>query len=202
MASTLIHLTIAKLLKNDLHVINEYDYYLGSIAPDLGKHVNLTKDITHFETNDLPNLDKFISKYKNYKYNDFLLGYFIHLYTDKIWFKDFLPNLNYNSSLKLLDGTIINSSEEEIKDLIYNDYTNVNSDLIDTYNLDLSLFYEPFRVPDTTLTEIPITKLNILVDKMGIIIENSNKEKQYLFDINTINAFINKCVKEIGNYLK
>ena len=47
------------------------------------------------------------------------------------------------------------------------------------YNLDLSLFYEDFIQPKTTFNEIPIEKLNLLVDKMGIIIENTKEKLDY-----------------------
>ena len=54
------------------------------------------------------------------------MGYLIHLYTDKIWFDDFLTNKICNTTIKMLDGTIISGDEEKAKFLIYNDYTNLN----------------------------------------------------------------------------
>ena len=35
MASAIIHLAVAKKILEKIHVENEYDYYLGSIAPDI-----------------------------------------------------------------------------------------------------------------------------------------------------------------------
>lgn len=61
--------------------------------------------------------------------------------------------------------------------MIYQDYTSLNIQIIDYYNLELSLFYEDFKKPKSNLDEIPLNKLNILIDKMGIIIENSKQEK-------------------------
>lgn len=205
MASSVIHLAIAKELEKYLNVKNSYDYYLGAIAPDLSKQIGRTKKLSHFlfdTREDVPNMDKFTEKYKYFYKNDFELGYYIHLYTDKIWFNEFINSLTYRSSVKLLDGTIIKATEQEITSMIYQDYTNINIQLIDEYNLDLSLFYEEFSKPHSCLDEIPLNKLNILIDKMGIIIENSKQEKNYIFDLTGVNEFIEKSVQVILTELK
>lgn len=205
MASAVIHLAVAKKLERNLNIKNKKDYYLGSIAPDISKQIGKDKTESHFLYNkkkDIPNIERFTSKYKDFKNNDFALGYFIHLYTDKLWFNGFINQLSCGNSIKLLDGTIINTTPEEIGRLIYQDYTNLNIQLIDEYNLDLSLFYEEFIIPNTYIEEIPIHKLNILLDQMGIIIENSTKEKSYLFDITMINSFITNCTNEILEKLR
>ena len=49
------------------------------------------------------------------------------------------------------------------------------------YDMDLSLFYEEFREPKTDITEIPTDKLDILINKMGILIENSKEDKTYFY---------------------
>ncbi len=205
MASAIIHLAIAKELDKVLNVKNKKDYFLGSIAPDIAKQIGETKQKSHFLYNtkrDVPNIELFINKYPNFKYNDFDLGYFIHLYSDKLWFDHFMEELSTYNSIKLLDGTIINMKDKDITKLIYQDYTNLNIKLIEEYNLDLSLFYEDFIIPHTTINEIPINKLNILIDKMGLIIENSKQEKTYTFDIYTIKPFIEDTVNKILEELK
>ncbi len=205
MASAVIHLAIAKELEKYLQVNNKKDYYLGSIAPDISKQIGEDRDISHFIINtkkDIPNITIFVNRYPNFKLNSFNLGYFIHLYTDKLWFQDFLPNIVNNDSLKLLNGTTIRTTEDEIQSMIYSDYTNINIALIENHNMDLSMFYEEFILPKTTLTEIPTEKLDILIDKMGIIIENSKEKKAYTFDINKVEEFINYAVENILLELK
>ena len=86
--------------------------------------------------------------------------------------------------------------------LLYQDYTNLNVQLIDEYNLDLSLFYEEFIKPETTMDEIPVDTLNILIDKMGVIIENSTAEKPYAFDLYKVLEFIDESSQKILESLK
>lgn len=205
MASTVIHLAIAKELKDKLDIDNEKDYYLGSIAPDIARQIGMNKSISHFSLNsrnDTPNINLFTKRYPTFKYNSFNLGYFIHLYTDKLWDEIFIPKLTTYNTIKLLDGTTINIKPDELIDLLYSDYTNLNIQVIEEYDLDLSLFYEEFKIPDTPITEIPIDKLDILINKMGIIIENSKQDKQYMFDIYSVKDFINETTNRILEELK
>lgn len=205
MASAVIHLAVAKELLPYLEVANVNEYYLGSIAPDIAKLVGETKQKSHFlykEREDVPNIKMFTNKYKDFKKNSFDLGYYIHLFTDKIWFDKFLRKLVQNSSVKLLDGTIIECSKEQFVNLIYSDYTNLNIELIDEYNIDLSLFYEEFQIPNTKIEEIPKDKLYILINEMGIIIENFRQEKEYILDIFLIENFISEVKERILNELK
>ena len=205
MASAIIHLAIAKELENKLEIDDHKDYFLGSIAPDIAKQIGMPKSTSHFahnSINNIPDINLFVKRYPTFKYNSFNLGYFIHLYTDKIWYEEIMTKISNGESIKLLDGTTINTSKEEISQLIYSDYTNLNIKVIDEYELDLSLFYEEFKIPDTYLNEIPIEKLDILINKMSIIIENSKKEKAYTFDIYLVKNFIEDCTNRILEELK
>ena len=200
MASAMIHLAVAKTLEKHLNIKNPRDYYLGSIAPDISKQIGENKQRSHFLFNtrdDIPNLQLFREKYPDFKNNSFDLGYYVHLYTDRLWFAHFLPLITSGNYIKLLDGTVIFSAPQEMQGLLYQDYTNLNTQLLDEYKLDLSLFYEEFIIPDTKMDEIPIDKLNILIDKMGIIIENSKEEKPYAFDLFKVLEFIDEASRKI-----
>ena len=209
MASAIIHLAIAKKILEKIDVENKYDYYLGSIAPDIAKQIGESKDKSHFILNtkeDIPNIKLFTKRYPTFLYNSFNLGYFTHLYTDKVWYEEIVPKFKSSSSLKLLDGTVLNLDEEEMKSIIYSDYTNINIKIIEKYDLDLSLFYNDFIEPKTTIKEIPINELDILINKMGIIIENSKQEKAYTFDEYLVYDFIedvkDRIIDEIYKYQK
>lgn len=202
MASAVIHIAVAKEINKDLKM-NEKELFLGTIAPDISKQLGESKVKSHFLLNDktdLPILDKFLDKYKNNLNNPFIMGYYIHLFTDYLWFKYFIPEITNSSDyIKVLRGNKIKCTKEEIEKLIYNDYTNLNISLIEEYDLDLSLFYEDIEIPNIKFDEIPLDKLQVIVNQMGIIIENSKKEYTYSFNIDNVKQFIELCKKIISN---
>lgn len=202
MASAIIHMAVGKCI-GDIVGMESKAFTLGTIAPDISKIVGQKRSISHFEDvgKDVPNIKKFIEKYKEYLTNDFEFGYLIHLYTDKFWVERFLPTLQSENYIKLLDGSIVPFPKKKILDLIYDDYTNINISTIEDHELDLSLFYEEFEYPKTVIKEVP-TEFRKLIDKMGIIIENSKTKKHYLFDQESINLFIEQCSLYILNELK
>lgn len=203
MASSMIHMAVAKEL-NDKLKRDSKSILIGSIAPDIAKLIGENKVRSHFEDrdDDIPNLNKFLSKYKDKLDDDFILGYYIHLYTDYLWFKYFVPDFCVNGIIYKLDGTKELVSEDKKMEYFYNDYTNLNVKLIDEYNLDLSIFYEDIPKFNDIIKEIPMDKIDIIVNKAGIIIENSKESKPYVFDTKIINKFILTSVKYILSNLR
>ena len=203
MASSVMHIAVAnelnKVLKKDKKSI-----LIGSIAPDISKLLGDNKVKSHFQdsNNDIPNLNKFVKKYGNRLDDDFVLGYYIHLYTDYLWFKYFVPDFCETGSLYKLDGTKEFVDDNKKLYYFYNDYTNLNIKLIDEYDLDLSIFYEEIPSFDEVITEIPMNKINLIIDKAGIIIENTKESKAYVFDMKVIKKFIDTSVKYIFSDLK
>ena len=199
MASAVIHMAVAseinKVLKRD------YDkLIIGSIAPDISKIVGEDKLRSHFlvtleNDNNIPNIDVFLSSYKEYLYDDFVMGYFIHLYTDYLWFKYFVPEFYDKITIKKLDGTSFKCTKDMASTYIYNDYTNINIDVIDKYELNLKIFYGELPKIDPIISEIPMNKLNLLIEKMGLIIKNTTVHKAYIFNMDNINNFIKTAIE-------
>ena len=81
MASAVIHLCVAKEINKYLKMDENY-ILLGSIAPDKSKQIGETKEISHFldhsNEDDIPNIDRFLAKYRGELVNPFEMGYFIH----------------------------------------------------------------------------------------------------------------------------
>ena len=125
------------------------------------------------------------------------MGYYIHLYTDYLWFKYFIPNIIKGNYIKELDGTLVEYTEKTFKYYVYNDYSNLNNQLIDRYNFPMKIFYEEIPYIPNIISEIPIDRLNLIVDKTGILIEESKKGKKYLFKIDDIITFIESSKKAI-----
>lgn len=203
MASSMIHIAVANELNKTLNRDNK-KLLIGSIAPDITKLIGRTKIVSHFQDkdDDLPNLNKFLSKYKSDLSDDFVLGYYIHIFTDYLWFKYFVPDFYENGIIYKLDGTIENISVDRKINYFYNDYTNLNIKLIDEYNLDLSIFYEDIPKLKDIIKEIPMNKIYVIIDQAGIILENTKESKSYIFDMNLVNKFIKTSVDYILSNLK
>lgn len=202
MASAIIHMATAKRIKEKLNLnVNEKEYYLGTITPDISKEINRPRQETHFMESGRINIEKFLNKYKKYLNNSFELGYFIHLYTDLLWKDNVINKIIKNKSVVLLDGTNVEVNEKKFEEIMYNDYSNMNILLLEEYDMDLSLFYEEFEYPVINIEEVPNNFLNIIVNKMGIISANSKLDKNYLFDISLIKEFIEKTADECSELL-
>lgn len=203
MASSIIHIAVANEINKILNRNNK-KLLIGSIAPDIAKLIGMNKKDSHFQDKDdtLPCLDEFLKKYKKDLNDDFVLGYYIHLYTDYLWFKYFEPDFYKNGVIHKLDGTIENIPPEKKMEYFYNDYTNLNIKLIDEYNLDLSIFYEELPTFNNIIKEIPMDKIQIIIDQAGIIIENTKESKSYVFDMDVVNKFIKTSVDYILSNLK
>lgn len=187
----MIHICVAKEVNKKLKM-DEKQLFLGTIAPDISKHLGKTKYKSHFLNTleeDIPNMDKFLEKYKDELSDPFIMGYYIHLFTDLLWQKYFISEIDIDC-ITDSNGNKKKIDHKTFKEYIYSDYTNLNVLLIDHYNLDLSLFYEPLVYPKINMDEIPIDELQVIVDQMGIIIQNSKVEKSYYFDLSNIIQFI------------
>ena len=199
MASSVIHICIANEINKTINRDSK-KLLIGTIAPDISKLLGETKFYSHFldnVNNNIPNINKFLDKYGNYLNDDFVLGYYIHLYTDYLWFKYFIPNIIKGNYIKELDGTLVEYTEKIFKYYVYNDYSNLNNQLIDRYNFPMKIFYEEIPYIPNIISEIPIDRLNLIVDKTGILIEESKKGKKYLFKIDDIITFIESSKKTI-----
>lgn len=196
MASSLIHIAIAneinKKLKRDSQQL-----LIGTIAPDISKLIGESKERSHFLTcneEDIPDIYKFLSLYKQNLNDDFVLGYYIHLYTDYLWFKYFIPEIMENDLIKKLDGTVVKCRGEMAIKYIYNDYTNLNLKIIDAYNLDLKIFYNEIPTINNIIQEIPMEKIDLIVNKASQIIKNSKITKEMTFSMENIYNFISLAI--------
>jgi len=205
MASYIIHIAVAQEINKELKK-EKSKILIGSIAPDISKLVGESKVNSHFldsEENMIPNLERFLNKYINYLNNDFVLGYYIHLYTDYFWFKYFMPEIFEDNKLKKLDGSIINVDKKMKLKYLYEDYSKLNKKIIEKYNMEINKLYNKITETDKIIEEIPIDKLDILINEtISIIDEEENKEPTQILNIKSIEEFINNSSKKIISNLK
>lgn len=199
MASSLIHLCVAnqvnKKIKRD-----ERKLLIGSIAPDISKLVDEPRSRSHFmnESEEAPNIDRFLNKYRRHLNDDFVLGYYIHLYTDYLWEKYFVSEILNDNLITKLDGTVVKCTPQMVKMYIYNDYTNLNKKIIELYDLNYEIFYNELPKFENIIEEIPMDRLNVIVDQAGIIIANSKETKSFVIDITSIQKFIDLSTELIS----
>ena len=206
MASSLIHVAVCNELNKKLGR-DSAKILIGTIAPDISKLVGESKYYSHFlddEDGSIPNLTRFLNRYIKYLDDDFVLGYYIHLYTDYLWFKHFIPEI-YNEEknlIKKLDGTIVNCHGHMAEMYIYNDYTNLNKEIVEQYKLDLSFLYNDIPEFKEIIKEAHMNDLDKIINKAREIYEESKVHKDYVFDMDNINSFISLSVKLIMADLK
>lgn len=203
MASSLIHMAVCKKV-NEVLNLDEREILLGSIAPDIAKIVGIPKKVTHFctDTNNIPIIDDFMKKYQTEIKTPFAFGYLIHLLTDELWFSEYLKNfLKDQHHIYDKEGNLLKFSNQEINDLLYNDYTNMNQQILDYYRMDLSLFYEPFDYPISPFTEFKDSYYGPLIDKIGLILTRT-ENYNYILKIESIIHFINYCAVYVIDELK
>lgn len=199
MASAVIHLAVANEINKELNR-DKSQLLIGAIAPDISKFIGEDKAKSHFLKeldSNIPDIESFLNKYKNSLTDDFVMGYFIHLYTDYLWFKYFVTEFYDKPMITKLDGTVVKCSGNMLSLYVYNDYTNLNIKLIDRYNMDLKIFYNQLPKLSNIIEEIPMDKMGLLLSQMGIIIENSKEKKDYIFNIENIEKFIATSVELI-----
>lgn len=203
MASAVIHMCVANELNKKLKRNNDL-VVIGSVAPDIAKHLGETKTKSHFQDNDddIPIIERFLDKYQKQLSDDFVLGYYIHLYTDYLWFKYFIPDFMANGKIYMLDGTIIPASEKDYKKYFYNDYTNLNAILIEEYNLELNILENKIPKMKNIITEIPMNQIQLIVDKTLSIIKKSQETKAYVIDKEIVNKFIDYTIEAIYSNLE
>lgn len=202
MASVIIHLAVAKKI-NEVLKRNQNELFLGAMAPDAAKLVGSSRKISHFITDlesDTPEIDVFLNKYKDFLDDTFVLGYFIHLVTDVLWFDEFLVNFVSQNVITTKRGEKIEMDEKDVLDIIYNDFTSLNQEVEKYYDLNLEDFYKISEFPKSKIKEFPEDYFYYVLDKIKIINERKSNYN-YLFNINQVVPFIEYaavyCLDEI-----
>lgn len=186
MGSRIMHYCITTLLAKELNRFNK-DFLLGGIAPDVHKYMKEPKDKSHFVTidsegNGVAKYYQFYKQYLKQERLDFHLGYFFHLITDDIWYKEI-----YLEKTKGLSQ----SEKKEFNEKHYRDFRRLNKIIIDHYELQ----YIPLEVGEYAIHEIDIKYLPQLVEDLLQDFEkneaSSIKDLEVL-DMEEIKEFIKK----------
>lgn len=251
MASFVIHHIIGEQFLSKLE--QEYNlniseekknsFLIGNLIVDSSNLINGSskeyqdeKEITHFRNKQdynlcikIPNIERFLEKYGKYIIKDMsVFGYFFHLYTDKLFFKD-LYNMTFSSLDENIQPTIYRNKAKYVlikknnkiipfdkfwandineKNGIYNDYTLMNKILIQNYGLltDLNkLLLFGLKLNNNYIEEVDYKNIKkVLIDMKNYIDESIRMEDSGLnvFRYEDVNNFIDYvCVNAI-NYIE
>ncbi len=187
MPGFILHLTAAQMLLKRLPshpdfpypVSSVNDFLIGNLLPDATKQ----KESSHFrdpvyreKMMVFPDLTQFTAKYTSLLPNSSVLGYYFHLYIDRRFFKDFIPQIVefYDAGGKITDmrdetsTVLIKKSRTSIpfskyltEEYYYGDYTKMNTYLVNRYNIPLDL--NP-NVSNPGITEIQYKDVQQLLD--------------------------------------
>ena len=203
MPSLLIHLAVGKKVNEKL-CKKEEPFLTGCIAPDLAKFVGLKRSVSHFQDEDGNYcVNKFLDKYREYTNNDYVLGYYVHLYTDYLWYKYFASEILKDDYITKLDGTQFKCISENMEKLYtYTDYQSMSLDIINEYGLDLEFFYKNEYYSNNIIEEVPYDQIGILIDATIGFIKQKDFEKQLVIDFEQVKQFISIIVDYIIANLK
>jgi hypothetical protein len=151
MGSRVMHYCVSTILTQKLN-INDSQFLLGGLAPDVHKGMGELKDISHFMKKDEGGVGyvdhhSFYDKYLINNTTPFSLGYYFHLLTDDIWLKEV-----YYKKIKWLPQDI----KSEAKRQYYRDFWILNGKLIDYYCLELlPLNHQPVEISEIDYLLLP-----------------------------------------------
>ncbi len=73
----------------------------------------------------------------------------------------------------------------------------MNISLLEKYDMDLDIFFNTVPELDNIIEEIPMDKIDVIINKTAEIIDNSKLNKDYLFNMENVNVFIKTSVELI-----
>lgn len=165
MPGFILHLTAAQMLLKHLPSHPDFpypissvnDFLIGNLLPDATQQ----KESSHFrdplyreKMMVFPDLTRFTAKYRSLLPDSSALGYYFHLYIDRKFFKDFIPQVVefYDKNGQITDirdevatvyiqksQTSIPFSKYLTEEYYYGDYTRMNTYLVNQYKIPLDL---------------------------------------------------------------
>lgn len=217
MPGYILHLTAAKMAMDMLKESNwdskmKNEFYIGSLLPD----TVTDKTASHFRNPkhrgamvEYPDLEMFLEKYEQLLENKSVLGYYFHLYIDRKFFKEYLPQVitfldvegNLVTQQKEVAWVQINRTKQRIpKEIFYSeayyygDYTRMNTYLVERYDLPLKL---DVNVGNPGIEEVDYVDIvKVLNELCGYLKVPSSKVNELcVFDVGELLQFLEISVK-------
>ncbi len=207
MATWIAHLRIADNLNKKITIQNRIPFIIGNIGPDCGvpnedwSKFDPPADISHWrndKTREIEHED-FYTKYCSKNYDDFYLGYYVHLLTDDLWGKLVYKKkkIEYAEEMKN-DSNFIWTMKDDWYDL---DKKYLNDSILESYEL----FRNVKEFPNIYFDFYPANAFIRQIGYISSFYESRDrhliKEYKYLFE-SEMDDFVDQATKEIEEKLK
>lgn len=227
MPGYILHLTAAKMALDMVEQMNivslnaeqKNAFLIGNLLPDTVKN----KEASHFRNPkykqnmvEYPDLKLFRKKYLSILSDSSCLGYYLHLYIDRKFFKEYLPsiiqflNAKEQRVEKLREvvwvemkrtGERISKHQFYSEEYYYGDYTRMNTYLIERYQLSLDL---NVNVLNPGIEEVNYGDIKQILDELRgyLQIPASAVKEVKVFDVEEVLQFLEKAVQEFVIHMK
>ncbi|MGF0033595.1 hypothetical protein ACQRBN_11600 [Bariatricus sp. SGI.154] len=224
MPGYILHLTAARMVldmlpeSSELHrnPKSQNDFLIGSLLPDVVKE----KAVSHFRNPDgcgniveYPDLDLFFRKYRHLMGNRSCLGYYFHLYIDRRFFREYLPEIvefmDYEGRMTIRTAEVawvhIRRTGEKIpvrkffSDIYYyGDYTNMNTYLMERYHLPIYPGALDISVENPGIEEVDYADISRVLDELQeyLVVPVSAIGELKVFDVEDLLKFLHNAAKE------
>lgn len=213
MGSAVMHLCIGKKVAKKLNNSDRKEFLIGNLAPDLSKLTNQSRYISHFlkkinindSEREVPDLDKFLKKYKDRLNEPFIQGYLCHLISDDIWFREYIPNhvvsITEDKTQILLRDVDDYIPYDDFKKMMYSDYTKTNQYLFGLYKLNLKKF-DNMDIDNPNMKEFEFEEIHRLIEQISYYLEYSetgDSEEPVDYDDNRMDDYDEEPLKLLSN---
>lgn len=216
MPTPMMHVAIAKKVNEKLR-LEENLLYVGCL---LTNWTNVEYHISHFKNEDgiegLTDPDRYVDKYEKQLENPIVLGYLIHLLTDRFWNKYMVNNVYlYNNDMEVVgvktkkkkELTLNHESIHNLKAKTYNKYDNylVSKKMVG------EIKEKVLELP--AIEEIKITRLELdkKIDEYNKLVKESakklklpalNNNRFSLLNQKEFESNIERCASYVYSYLR
>jgi len=179
---------------NETIRIDDPQFLLGGIAPDVHKHMQEPKAKSHFAGVDSQGLffsdyDAFGAKYFRSRIQPFHLGYYYHLISDQIWLEEiYFPLIQWLPQPK----------KKQAQESYYRDFGRLNGMLIDHYGLKLA----HLEAVPVEIDEIDYRFLPALIQDLVYDFEKKDAHKDEPLELLEWNKVIDVLERSVQECLK
>ncbi len=223
MPGYILHITAAKMLfdkvKKSWDSVDRNAFQIGNLIPD---SVN-DKTYSHFRHPDrkeklmvYPDLDLFLNKYRHLLTNSSCLGYYFHLFIDRVYAKDYISQIItfYDANGQVasdradITHALIKRTGEMVPvktlfsdDYYYGDFTKLNTYLIKRFDLSTDIVG---HIDNPGIKEVDYENIKMIQKQLQGYLDVPEEAANELrvFDIDDLLRFLDEASEQFIQFIK